>query len=62
MKQQISFIFKARHPNDSLDHHYQFLCHIFKTHDKLDEEDKIEVTYRNYLQSPLQPLADNLES
>jgi type II protein arginine methyltransferase len=35
---------------------------VFKNHDKLDEEDRIEVSYRNYLQSPLQPLADNLES
>jgi len=26
------------------------------------EEDKLEVSYRNYLQSPLQPLADNLDS
>lgn len=28
----------------------------------LDEEERQEVSYRNYLQSPLQPLADNLES
>jgi protein arginine N-methyltransferase 5 len=28
----------------------------------LDEEEQIEVNFRNYLQSPLQPLADNLES
>ncbi len=45
-----------------MDNHYQYICHVFKTHDKLDEEDRIEVSYRNYLQSPLQPLADNLES
>ena len=35
---------------------------LFDIHDKLDDEDRIEVAYRNYLQSPLQPLADNLES
>lgn len=45
-----------------MENYFQYLCHVFKTHDKLDEEDKIEVSYRNYLQSPLQPLADNLES
>ncbi len=28
----------------------------------LDKEERQEVDYRNYLQSPLQPLADNLES
>ena len=53
MRQQCRIIFKSRHPNDSLGDHYGYLCHIFKTHDKLDEEDKIEVSYRNYLQSPL---------
>jgi protein arginine N-methyltransferase 5 len=35
---------------------------MFKTHDTLDSEEKLEFSYRNYLQSPLQPLADNLES
>lgn len=38
------------------------MAHLFQTHDNLDSEDKLEVNYRNYLQSPLQPLADNLES
>jgi hypothetical protein len=32
---------------------YQYLCHLFTTHDVLDEEEKAEVMYRNYLQSPL---------
>lgn len=35
---------------------------MFKNHDTLDEDERLEVNYRNYLQSPLQPLADNLES
>jgi type II protein arginine methyltransferase len=35
---------------------------MFRSHDTLDEDEKAEVSYRNYLQSPLQPLADNLES
>lgn len=55
-------ILRGKHPNDDLDSYYQYLCHVFKTHDTLDSEDKIEVAYRNYLQSPLQPLADNLEA
>jgi len=38
------------------------MTYLFTQHDKLDEENIIEVEYRNYLQSPLQPLADNLES
>lgn len=55
-------ILRGKHPNDNLDEYYQYLCHLFKTHDVLDDEEKIEVNYRNYLQSPLQPLADNLEA
>lgn len=38
------------------------MCHLFRSHDTFDEDDRIEIGYRNYLQSPLQPLADNLES
>jgi protein arginine N-methyltransferase 5 len=53
MKSQVKFILRSRHPNDNLDNHYQYLCHLFKNHDTLDEEDKIEINYRNYLQSPL---------
>jgi type II protein arginine methyltransferase len=45
-----------------MENHYKYLCHVFSKHDELEEEDKLEVSYRNYLQSPLQPLADNLES
>jgi hypothetical protein len=44
---------KSRHPNDKMDDHYDYLCHLFKTHDTLTEEDRVEVSYRNYLQSPL---------
>ena len=49
-------------PNENLERHYNYMTYLFTTHDKLDEENRYEVTYRNYLQSPLQPLADNLES
>lgn len=62
MRQQCRIIMKTRHPNDKTDDHYNYITYLFKTHDKLDEDDRIEVNYRNYLQSPLQPLADNLES
>jgi type II protein arginine methyltransferase len=62
MRFQIRIILRSRHPNDTMENYFSYMCHVFKTHDKLDEEDRIEVSYRNYLQSPLQPLADNLES
>ena len=36
---------------------------LFTNHDsQMNEDTKGEVQYRNYLQSPLQPLADNLEA
>lgn len=49
MRYQVRIILRTRHPNDSVEHHYVYLTHLFKTHDKLDEEERIEVTYRNYL-------------
>lgn len=56
-------IVRPRHHNDNLQDHYQYIIeYLFKTHDTLDREEQVEVVYRNYLQSPLQPLADNLES
>lgn len=33
MRQQVRVIVRSRHPNDSLESHYQYLCHLFKTHD-----------------------------
>ena len=51
------------HKDDDLHDQLEYLTrHLFATHDKLDREEMIEVNYRNYIQSPLQPLADNLES
>lgn len=49
MKKKAHFILKGKHPNDNLDDYYQYLCHLFKNHDVLDEEEKIEVSYRDYL-------------
>ena len=45
-----------------MDNYHKYICHLFKTHDNLTEEDKVEVGFRDYLQNPLQPLMDNLES
>jgi protein arginine N-methyltransferase 5 len=62
MKIQCRIVIQPRHPNDCWDKHFKYLAHLFSKHDCLEPEDKVEVGYRNYLQSPLQPLADNLES
>ena len=62
MKVQARMILAPRLPNENLDRHFNYMTYLFANHDKLDDEDRHEFTYRNYLQSPLQPLADNLES
>ena len=63
MKSNARFVIAPQYAqSDDLTKHYQYMCFLFQTHDLLDEEEKQEVAYRNYLQSPLQPLADNLES
>eukprot|EP01096_Ripella_sp_DP13-Kostka_P012183 TRINITY_DN5029_c0_g1_i1.p1 TRINITY_DN5029_c0_g1~~TRINITY_DN5029_c0_g1_i1.p1 ORF type:complete len:609 (+),score=201.74 TRINITY_DN5029_c0_g1_i1:20-1846(+) len=44
-------------------HYYlQYLQHLFSTKPVLPEVEQMEIPYRDYLQSPLQPLMDNLES
>lgn len=53
MKIQCRFILAPRHPNDVMENHLKYLSHLFSKHDELDEEDRAEVNYRNYLQSPL---------
>lgn len=62
MKVQARMIIAPKMPNENLERHYNYMTYLFAQHDKLNEEDLIEHEYRNYLQSPLQPLADNLES
>lgn len=36
--------------------------YLFKRLDEVPEQQLVEMSYRDYLQAPLQPLADNLES
>lgn len=63
MKVQARFVLQPRHPTDAHDKHYAYLSHLFVNHDsEMTDDLKQEVQYRNYLQSPLQPLADNLEA
>jgi protein arginine N-methyltransferase 5 len=63
MRCQAIVILKPRYLTDNYQDHMSYICeYLFKSHDKLDKDEQAEVNYRNYLQSPLQPLADNLES
>jgi protein arginine N-methyltransferase 5 len=63
MKGQCSVIIRPVHQADEILDQLEYITrYLFANHDKLDREEMVEVNYRNYIQSPLQPLADNLES
>lgn len=49
MKIQSRMILAPNLPNENLERHYNYLTYLFASHDKLDEENRVEVTYRNYL-------------
>lgn len=49
MKQKVRIVLRGKHPNDDLDQFYQYICYLFKNHDQLDEDERVEVNYRNYL-------------
>lgn len=49
MKIQARMILSPKFPTENLERYYQYLTHVFANHDKLDEENRIEVGYRNYL-------------
>eukprot|EP00884_Botryococcus_braunii_P016344 jgi/Botrbrau1/3393/Bobra.0337s0034.1 len=42
--------------------YWEYLSYLFRKPPPLDEGQQLEVSYRDYLQAPLQPLQDNLES
>lgn len=54
--------FAASSQNDSSQYLEYFRQHIQATHPGLSAEDRAAILYQDFLQTPLQPLADNLES
>ena len=62
MKIQARFVLQPRRNNDDLSKYFNYLTYMFKEHDEFDRDEHANFNYRNYLQSPLQPLADNLEA
>ncbi|KAI5403560.1 Protein arginine N-methyltransferase 1.5, variant 2 [Lathyrus oleraceus] len=48
-----------RHP---LRPYLEYVGHLYQKLDPLPEQERFELGYRDYLQSPLQPLMDNLEA
>jgi len=49
MKIQVRMILAPKLPNENLERHYNYMTYLFSNHDKLDEENRVEVSYRNYL-------------
>jgi len=50
MKQRCRFIIAPKFgQQEEVTKHYHYICFLFSSHDTLDEEEKQEVTYRNYL-------------
>ncbi|KAF8064646.1 PRMT5 [Scenedesmus sp. PABB004] len=56
--------FSVTDPGEShaLRPYWEYLCYIFRRIDSGVPQDFLEAGYRDYLQAPLQPLQDNLES
>ena len=42
--------------------YWEYLAHMYSKLPAMSDHQRLEASYRDYLQSPLQPLADNLES
>lgn len=47
---------------DAVSPHVSYIARIYQTLKPLSQAEKFEQPYRDYLQAPLQPLSDNLES
>lgn len=44
------------------DSYAEYLRHLMKSLPQLEMEERLSLSYNDYLQAPLQPLMDNLES
>jgi len=63
LKYDPQFMLKGNVPSGkNIAQYYNYLQHLHKTQPELGPVEKFAVGYEDYLQSPLQPLMDNLES
>ncbi|TPX71519.1 hypothetical protein SpCBS45565_g01044 [Spizellomyces sp. 'palustris'] len=68
MEQNVQFVISAEsadekiHPSGGLQAYQQYIHHLYRTRPEPDVVDKFASGYHDYLQQPLQPLMDNLES
>ncbi|XP_067052038.1 protein arginine N-methyltransferase 5-like [Acropora muricata] len=51
-----------KHKDKGVGFYYQYLAHLYQTQPELDNVSQFAKGYEDYLQCPLQPLMDNLES
>jgi protein arginine N-methyltransferase 5 len=58
----ISDIFNEPLEKNGLPSYQQYLRHLYRTQEQPSEIEKLAIDYEDYLQTPLQPLMDNLES
>eukprot|EP00112_Aurelia_sp_Birch-Aquarium-sp1_P010012 Seg2160.4 transcript_id=Seg2160.4/GoldUCD/mRNA.D3Y31 product="Protein arginine N-methyltransferase 5" protein_id=Seg2160.4/GoldUCD/D3Y31 len=61
-KLNVQFIISGTPQMKNIEAYYQYLDHIFVTQPTLDSVAQFAKGYEDYLQAPLQPLMDNLES
>lgn len=60
-KLNVQFIITGPDLHKSITYYYQYLDHLFSLQEQ-DDVEKFAKGYEDYLQTPLQPLAENLES
>ncbi|KAI8807420.1 PRMT5 arginine-N-methyltransferase-domain-containing protein [Cladochytrium replicatum] len=53
---------EGTHPQGGLSAYMEYVQHLHRTQPPLDDADRFASGYQDYLQAPLQPLMDNLES
>jgi protein arginine N-methyltransferase 5 len=46
----------------ALSPYLEYTAYLYRRMDPLPEQERFEINYRDFLQSPLQPLMDNLEA
>ncbi|XP_005101573.1 protein arginine N-methyltransferase 5 [Aplysia californica] len=59
---QVIITGQDRHPDKTIRAYQQYIDHLWQTQDPLDTVSQFAKGYEDFLQSPLQPLMDNLES
>ncbi|CAL1544868.1 unnamed protein product [Lymnaea stagnalis] len=62
LEAQVIITGQDRHPEKTIRAYQQYIDHLWQTQDPLDTVSQFAKGYEDFLQSPLQPLMDNLES